>query len=542
MNRLNEIRDVFENLAITKKVGGGRMLRIIAVVFAVFVLLIAVSIFRKGDTVIQTRWARVERGRFIVDLVESGDIEAYRQVEISAPMMWGAQLQVIDLVEEGTIVEEGDIILQFDTSDLEEQKKLREDQLESLHADMEKLLAQQALTISNMENSLRLAEYSTDQAKLRLEMREFESQARKEEARLELKQAEIQLNKVKKQLESQKVIHNSQIVKMEMSIREAQNRIRNSSERIERLILRAPVDGMVVYQQVMGERVKEGYEPRPGWPLMSIPDLSRMQVKLFANEVDRLKIRPGQRAIIRMDAYPESEFRGTVREVARLAQLVTGAELLKGFVVYVDIEGIDPKLKPGMSAEVHIALEEYEDVIKVPIGAVFEYEGRSVVFPRGKTKPLEVSLGQRNDGFAIVEQGLSEGMQLSWKIPEEAADIYGTVEEKRRIAEINRMIQESFDVFEQRGILYDYGVALSSAAPGADSEKPGLDLDDLPASIRERLQQGRNTENPALKVESVESGGGRDEGTFRVSSDMMERLRQRGRSEESEKDESQEKK
>ena len=520
--------DFIERLPLSQKWGVDRVKQVIYASAGILLLIVILSIILPGDTSTEIDWAVVHRGNFRVELVESGDIEALSQVDIRAPMMWGASLKVIDLVPEGTQVKKGDFLLQFDVTDLQDQLKLREDQLISLEADLEKLKAQQALTISNLENSLKLTTYSYEQAELQLEMRKFESQVRQEEARLQLKQAEIQLEKVKKQLASQRIIHASQIVQRETAIREAQNRVRDMVERINRLQLRAPTDGMVVYQQIRGERVKEGYESRPGWPLMAIPDLSRMQVKVFINEVDRLEVERGQGARIVLDAYPDTTFHGMVREVARLGQIVTGEERLKGFVIYIDIDGEDPKLKPGLTAQVRIVLDELENVIYIPLGTVFEIDGKPCVFRKGKNNPLFVELGPRNDGYVVVEDGLEPGMELSWQSPEdEDIPLLGMAEEKKRIDEINRTIRESFSVFQNRGILFDYGSPTQETDSGEEDEKTTIDLDKLPASIRQRLgtkKQGQTSSKPRVEVGTPE--GRQRSGTFKVSPEMMERLQQ----------------
>ncbi len=487
-----------------------RLTRVWIVLILVAFVCVFLSIFFLGNAkpeAPRSDWATVQKGLFVVDLVESGDVEAVFQKFVNAPMMWGSKLQVVDLVPDGAIVKKGDFLLQFDVSDLEDSKKLRGDQLASLLADLEKLKAQQALTIFNQEKSLQLAQYSYEQAALRVEMRKFESQAKQEEARLQLKQAEIDLKRVQKQLESQKIIHASQIVTLETSIREAQNSVESTIERINKLQLRAPADGMVVYQQVRGERVKEGYEPRPGWPLMSIPDLSRMQIRVFINEVDRLKVRVGQTAHITLEAYPDVEFQGKIREVSRLAQLVTGEERLKGFVIYIDIQGTNPNLKPGMTAKVRILLETLEDVMHVPVGAVFEMDGQPVVFPKDKKEPHAVYLGPRNDGFVVVERGVKPDLKLSYESPSEEASVLGTVEERRRVEEVNRTLRESFTVFQDRGILHDYGTSTEEEGLNESQERPKIDLDKLPPSIRQRLR-GRESQGsesgPKLEVGNSE--------------------------------------
>ncbi len=526
MKLFHILNDYIEKLPFSEKWGSDRVKLVVYGSAGLLLLIILLSIILPGKATTGIDWAVVQRGDFYVDLVETGDIEAVSQVDIKAPMMWGASLKVIDLVPEGTRVKKGDFLLQFDVSDLQDNLKLRQDQLESLEADLEKLKAQQALTISNQENQLKLTQYSHEQAQLQLQMRKFESQALQEEARLQLKQAEIQLEKVRKQLASQRIIHRSQIIQRVTGIREARNRVRETVERIDKLHLIAPTDGMVVYQQIRGERVKEGYESRPGWPLMAIPDLSRMQVKVYVNEVDRLKVERGQEARIILDAYPDIEFQGKVLEVARLGDIVTGEERLKGFVILINIDGSDPKLKPGMTAQVRIILDKLENVVYIPMAAVFEIDGEPTVFWKGKGKPLFIDLGWRNDGYVVVEAGLEPGMELAWRPPaEENIPLLGMAEEKRRIDEINQTIRESFTVFQDRGILFDYGSPVQAELSGEREGQPQIDLDRLPASIRQRLgtgQQGQTSAESQLEVGSPE--GRRKEGSFRVSPEMMKRL------------------
>ncbi|MBN2030962.1 HlyD family efflux transporter periplasmic adaptor subunit [bacterium] len=458
----------------------------------VVVLIILLFVFRQGQTYSTSEWAVAKSGNFYIDLIESGDIEAVSQVQITAPMLMGGSLQVIELVPEGTEVKEGDFLLQFDTSTLEQQKQQREDQLEGLLADLERTKAQQALQIFNLENQLATTEYSYQQSTLQLEMRKYESEVNQEEARIQLKQAEITLKKVQTQLESQRIINKNQILKQEWSIEQARERIQMVNDYIDQYQLKAPIEGMVAYEQWQGERVKEGYEPMPGQPLLSIiPDFNRMQAKLFVNEVDRLRIHLGQKAEIVLDAYPDVTFHGEVINIATLASAVTGHDRLKGFVAYVAIEESDPRMKPGSTAKIRIILDQLEDVIYLPIHAVFELDGQPVVFPKGKDNPISVVLGPRNDGYVVIESGVEPGMQFSWTSPMmPEGDLLGQADEQKRIDEIAQTLQQSFVVFQEYGILHDY----KGTAEQESSSGPAVNLDDLPASIRQRLQRS-DTEN-----------------------------------------------
>jgi multidrug efflux pump subunit AcrA (membrane-fusion protein) len=427
-----------------------------------FLVLIVIFSFSKSDqpAVAVEQWAVVEKGDFAVEIVESGDVEAVSQRLVTTPMTSTDQIQVIDLVPEGKMVKKGEFLVQFDVSDLITKRDLAEQTLASAIADLNKMKAQQSLTISNMENSLKFSGYSFEQATLRLEAQQYESEAKKEQARLDLKQAEIDLKRVREQLESRKIINQSQLLVMETTIRKARNDIQTIRTQIDRLRLTSPIDGMVMYQEVGSwdsrERLRVGYKARSGEPLISIPDLSKMQVKLYLNEIDRAEISPGQAMKVILDAYPDTVFSGKVREVARLAQNIRGDSELKGFVVYADVAGRGSRLKPGLSARVRIEINRLRNVFTVPIGTVFEIRGQPVVYAFRKTRPVKVNLGPRNDAYVAVTGNLKKGMKLSWTAPTEEAKMLGYGEEKKRVDAANKTLIQSFSVFRKKGILYDY--------------------------------------------------------------------------------------
>src|SRR4030042_2952983 len=207
---------------------------------------VAIAWPESGQKVVRKEWAVVNRGPFVVYLVESGEIVSMNEAVITAPMMFVSSLQIIDLVPEGAMVKKGDFLIQFDITDLQERLELEIDALISLKADMDKLKAQQGLTTESLDDQLILARYETEQANLRLQMRQFESDAKKEEARLKLKQAEIDLERVGKQIKSQKIIHTGQIMKSQLAIHHRQGHVKEYQAQIQWFTLTAPVDGMGV--------------------------------------------------------------------------------------------------------------------------------------------------------------------------------------------------------------------------------------------------------------------------------------------------------
>ncbi len=432
-----------------------------------------------SQTVHRDEWHVVRSGPFIVDLVESGEVEALSKRSITTPMMWSSNMQIIDLVPEGTLVDSGDFLIQFDASDLEERYALNEENIASLKADLQRTLAQQERRISELENNLTLAEYSREQAELTLKSQQYESDTRKEEARIQLNQAGLQLETTRKMLDAQRIINKSELMRIRTSIRQAESDQAVTRERIDQMQLTATAKGMVVYEEVgqrnARERLRAGYTARPGEALITIPDLADMRVKAFVNEVDRARVFRGQKADIWLDAYPDTSFSGEVTEVARLAQMLEYEDNLKGFAIYVDIHGTDRRLKPGMTARVRIRLKEYDDVLSIPLGTVFEEDGQPVVFKGSGRERAFVEIGERNDASVIIKEGLREGDRVSWTPPEdEEVQILGYRNEQQRIQDLAAALRESFDEFKSRGILFDYfdTAAGKRGTEGADKRAP----------------------------------------------------------------------
>jgi multidrug efflux pump subunit AcrA (membrane-fusion protein) len=379
-------------------------------------------------------------------LIEAGEVRAASEIGISAPMLWTDRLQIVDIVPEGALVKAGDRIVRFDAGQLDASRSLAVEERESRKADLDQLKARQVLEMSNLENALRLAEFSVDQAKLRQNMLQFESKAKQEEACLLLEQSLIDIEKTKTQIESGRIIQETECMRSKALVREAENNLRSFDERISSLEIHAPSDGMIVYRQDGGwidnQRPSPGYTARPGELLMTIPYMDSMRVRIFINEIDRGRVRFGQPAGITLDAYPDAVFSGKIVDVAAIPQAVDWDEGRKGFGAWISVEGRSPILKPGMSAKARIVTASRCGVC-IPAAAVFERDGRPVVFLSGKTKPMPVTLGIRNDAWILIEKGIAPGQKVSYSDPTGMAEPLGFAEEERRYAEFKKLLDSS---------------------------------------------------------------------------------------------------
>ncbi len=210
-------------------------------------------------------------------------------------------------------------------------------------------------------------------------------------------------------------------------------------ESTEFLDVVAPASGTVVSVNIEeGEIVTSGaVSYTAGTTLMTIADLSVMQIKAGVNEVDIGKIRAGQDVAIDVDAYPNDTFSGVIGHIAPAARNEEGVKI---FDVEIDITDNDSRLMPGMTANIEIQGDHAESVVTVPIEAVFSKNGGYVcyVFDGSGDEPVErpVEVGVSNIERAEITSGLSEGEAVALYDPE--LDEIEMNEEERRRQEMAR--------------------------------------------------------------------------------------------------------
>jgi RND family efflux transporter MFP subunit len=147
--------------------------------------------------------------------------------------------------------------------------------------------------------------------------------------------------------------------------------------------------------------------------------LSLIQASVQINEVDIAKIDSGQKAIIRLDAFPETNLQGKVTEVAKLARNKERDSKVKVFDVTILLNETDKKLMPGMTVSCEIIINEIPDTLFIPLEALFQKETKDVVYLKkdGSFDAKSVSIGIENDDYVIINNGLSVGDQVALSDP-----------------------------------------------------------------------------------------------------------------------------
>lgn len=402
------------------------MLRRPALIAAVVIVAAVIVMAVARDPEPERPTADVRHGTFVVSLTETGELRATRSATVISPRVgnWSARPQIVKLAPEGSTVKKGDFLAQFDTSALDKTIDQKRAELEIAQADLSRTRAANVSLMEDLQASLANVRAAYELAELQLEQMAFEAEVKKREQQLQLERSRNDVTKAETKLSSQRTINAEDERKLELRVSQAKAELETAVRERESLTLTAPMDGLVVYPKVWSggeqpKKVQEGDTPWPGQPIIELPDLNEMEVITQVSEVDVAKVKNGQRVEVRLDAFPESLFTGTVRSVATLAREKSGDNPVKVFEVSVLLDAPSPILRPGMTASSTIIIEELQDALWIPIDAVFRSADTTVAYVMKGAKPVRtpIRLGQKNENGVVAEAGLAEGQKVALTEP-----------------------------------------------------------------------------------------------------------------------------
>ncbi len=394
---------------------------------------------------------RVTRGDLQVIVREQGTLESGENTEIKCKVR--GQNTVISVVEGGTEVKKGDVLVRLDTLFIEEQINERskyalwsrsaserskadvaraelavseylggEDENGRFQSQLMTLEKDLAISESNLRTAQNMLDHAAVMAergyvsKLDVEQKEFNvTQAKLE---VEVKKTNIdvlqkftrkeELETLRGTLAADRARHEADV---ERAFADAQRRDR-ALEELGYCVIKAPRDGLVIYPSAAKWKtapdIEEGASVHKDQILLLMPDLSQMQVKVGVHEsiIDRVHKGLPARVVL-----TDRKIDGEVSSVATVTQ---PAGWWTGNVVKYDTIVALPNvgnLKPGMSAEVQIIIATHRDVLKIPVAAVTETDGSYFCWVKTTDGPekRQITLGDSNDVFIVVEEGISEG-------------------------------------------------------------------------------------------------------------------------------------
>ncbi len=367
---------------------------IIFTVIAFIAILVIFNLQSQREKSIKVTVEKVAQKNLTSIISASGEIKPKKNVNISAHVAG----RIIKIgVEEGQRVKTNDFLLKLDSV-----------QYEAM-ADRDRAL------ISSYKAELIRAE-----ATLKKDERFYERQKKLFEEKLI---SEEQLEAAKAQYDISKAQHQAIVFQID----QAQASLESTLDTLSKTIYNSPIDGIITSLRVEeGEIAMIGTMNNPGTILMTIADLSIMEVEVEVDETDVIGVEIGHRADVRVDALPDQTIEGKVTEIGSSAlQKTTASEESKDFKVIITLENPPDSLKPGLSASADIITAEKKDVLAVPISALVlrekkdeentnsdEQEEGVYIVENSRVKFSPVEKGIMGEMMIEIISGLEEGQEI----------------------------------------------------------------------------------------------------------------------------------
>lgn len=428
----------------------------------VAILLLAIFVFPRAKSETSTISTKVAKGPFEVLVYSSGQLESENSDNIDVPEQMKnrqtriSSLTITDIIDEGTYVDSGDYVATLDHQAVEEQLKNSMDELEKILSEYNDSKIDSNLLLSNQRDLIINADLDVEERKIAVDESIYESPSEQKKVRMDYDKAERKLeqNKQAYKLKTQQEIN--KVNRKFISYKQIKERVDAQEELLNSLIIYSHRSGILAYYQYpWGGVTKSGSRVSTYNPIIaSFPNMDNLITKTFINEIDIALIKQGQKVKIGIDAFPDKELTGEVSSVANMGQVMPKSDA-KVFEVKIKVNGSDPELKPAMTTSNTIQTNFIEDVLYVPIEAIFKNDSLSFVYPvNGKKIKQVVETGESNENYIVIYQGLEEGQELALLEPEEAAeyeleglDIYAEIKlkdaEKKAKEEEERKKKES---------------------------------------------------------------------------------------------------
>ncbi len=257
-----------------------------------------------------------------------------------------------------------------------------------------------------------------DRQKLRV-LEKYDHKRKLTEFDAKATEAKRKLIRAKTTAEAEKQKAESAIASAENAVKLHESELKELNSVLAKSTLLAPQDGTVAYanQPWYGpeDRIREGASVRQQQDIFYLPDMANMQVRVNIHESVINRVKAGQVAAIRLDAFSDIKLKGKVTFVAELA--ASSYSNTKNYDALVFIEDIPTNLalKPGMTAEVEIMVGTYENIVAVPVGAITEHFQQSYCYldKGSKYDRRAVKTGRMTHSFVEVLEGLNPGDKIA---------------------------------------------------------------------------------------------------------------------------------
>lgn len=395
-----------------------------AIVIAIVTMAALASIKLRASTSTDFPTVRVLRGDVDLRVYTNGELRPVRSAMLLAPPVSGT-LQVVRLWNTSVPAKAGDVLVEFDPS--EQEFKLEQAQFDLADADenITKSNADAAVQAAQDKVALLTAQFDVRRAELDVSRNELLSAIDAQKNDLALQEARRRLAQLQQDVKSRETSNRAALAVLQEKRAKANLDIQQAQRAIGSMKVAAPFDGMAAIQTNMDASqiyypgmvlpdYREGDVVRPGRPIVEILE-GQMEIQSRIAETDRGNVAQGQPIEVHVDALPAVPLTGKVKTLASLASrggFFNGDT--RAFDTTFEVDGADPRLKPAETVQVVISTAPLKNVLYVPTQAVFQKNGKPVVYAKSGSgfEAKEIKILRRGEARVVLE-GVPEGTEVA---------------------------------------------------------------------------------------------------------------------------------
>jgi len=361
---------------------------------------------------------RVEKKKFSQTLRLTGTTMAAHSFSVLAPRLEGAQvgsMVITKLAPAGAPVKKDDVLVEFDAQAQTKDYLDKKATYDNLVGQVAQKQAEEDTNRAKDDTGLQQAEDELKRAQLEMKRNEIVSRIDAEKNQEAVDEAQATLKQLKETYQLKRAAAAAGIRILEIQRDRAMEAMHYAQNNASKMIVHSPMPGVVVYNTIwLGSRmgtVQQGDQVRPGLPFMAVVDPSQMEVRVELNQVDLLRVHPGQHARLHLDAYPGLELAATLEDLSPLGHNGQFTDTVRVFGARFSVQGTDPRLLPDLSAALDVNLGSEENALVIPRQSVqFDSASHPFVWIKGSGsfERRGITAGAHNDIEVVVLSGLQE--------------------------------------------------------------------------------------------------------------------------------------
>lgn len=382
--------------------------------------LIATGLVGGLDPMVPT--IKIEETPFRVRVTAEGNLAAVNNTQLTAPMKPHMPFTLSWIVDDGSLVSEGDIVARFDASQLEKDlddgltdQRISDHKISSAETSREVNLGKLEIDVDVAAHELGVAkEFQSTDTMIYSKMEIVEAQ-------IDTELAETRAGHARESQDIQDQLSEAEVELLTIDRRKADIKVSQAEEGLAALEVRSPHEGLVILERDWrGNPKRVGDAIWPGRALAKIPDLSAMQAEVFVLEADAGGLADGQSATVWLEASPELGYAAIVEKIDPMAGRRNRRVPVQYFRTVLALEHTDTlTMKPGARVRSEIIIADFNSTITVPLQSVCTVDGMPVVYrwTRRGFEVREVELGPAAMGRVVINSGLKSGDVIALRDP-----------------------------------------------------------------------------------------------------------------------------